>query len=152
MRRCLKRCLLAQVWVPMRLGDQHILSTSTCEQPYLPDEMLAGYREISRSFVFPTERRSGSFLGLPGRVFISKVPEWTSNVSYYNKVEYLRADHAAHHEVRGSIAVPVFDSPEMSCCAVLELVTTKEKSNFNAELETVCNALQVSIPFPFLYC
>ena len=88
----------------------------------------------------------------PGRVFISKVPEWTSNVSYYNKVEYLRADHAAQHEVRGSIAVPVFDSPEMSCCAVLELVTTKEKSNFNAELETVCNALQVSIPFPFLYC
>ena len=142
--------ILAQVWVPMRLGDQHILST--WEQPYLLDEMLAGYREISRSFVFPTERRSGSFLGLPGRVFISKVPEWTSNVSYYNKVEYLRADHAAQHEVRGSIAVPVFDSPEMSCCAVLELVTTKEKSNFNAELETVCNALQVSIPFPFLYC
>nr|POE97706.1 protein nlp9 [Quercus suber] len=132
--------ILAQVWVPMRLGDQHILST--WEQPYLLDEMLAGYREISRSFVFPTERRSGSFLGLPGRVFISKVPEWTSNVSYYNKVEYLRADHAAQHEVRGSIAVPVFDSPEMSCCAVLELVTTKEKSNFNAELETVCNALQ----------
>ena len=142
--------ILAQVWVPMRLGDQHILST--WEQPYLLDEMLAGYREISRSFVFPTERRSGSFLGLPGRVFISKVPEWTSNVSYYNKVEYLRADHAAQHEVRGSIAVPVFDSLEMSCCAVLELVTTKEKSNFNAELETVCNALQVSIPFPFLYC
>lgn len=132
--------ILAQVWVPMRLGDQHILST--WEQPYLLDEMLAGYREISRSFVFPTERRSGSFLGLPGRVFISKVPEWTSNVSYYNKVEYLRADHAAQHEVRGSIAVPVFDSLEMSCCAVLELVTTKEKSNFNAELETVCNALQ----------
>ncbi|KAL4632280.1 hypothetical protein ACB092_04G038500 [Castanea dentata] len=132
--------ILAQVWVPMRLGDQHILST--CEQPYLLDEMLAGYREISRSFIFPTERRSGSFLGLPGRVFTSKVPEWTSNVSYYNKVEYLRADHAAQHEVRGSIAVPVFDSPEMSCCAVLELVTTKEKTNFNAELETVCNALQ----------
>ena len=152
MRRCLKRCLLAQVWVPMRLGDQHILSTSTCEQPYLPDEMLAGYREISRSFVFPTERRSGSFLGLLGRVFISKVPERTSNVSYYNKIKYLQADHAAQHEVHGSIAVPVFDSPEMSCCAVLELVTPKEKSNFNAELETVCNALQVSIPFPFLYC
>ncbi|KAK9997351.1 hypothetical protein SO802_022037 [Lithocarpus litseifolius] len=99
--------ILAQVWVPMRLGDQHILST--CEQPYLLDEMLAGYREISRSFVFPKERRS---------------------------------DHAAQHEVRGSIAVPVFDSPETSCCAVLELVTTKEKSNLNAELETVCNALQ----------
>ncbi|GMY32603.1 protein NLP8-like [Fagus crenata] len=132
--------ILAQVWVPMKLGNQHILST--CQQPYLLDEMLAGYREVSRLFVFPTEKRPGSFLGLPGRVFISKVPEWTSNVSYYNKIEYLRSEHAAHHEVRGSIALPVFDSTEMSCCAVLELVTTKEKLNFDAELETVCNALQ----------
>nr|POF25050.1 protein nlp9 [Quercus suber] len=90
--------ILAQV-LGSHEADQHILST--CEQPYLLDEMLAGYREISRSFVFPTERRSGSFLGLP-----------------------------------------VFDSPEMACCAVLELVTPKERSNFNAELETVCNAFQ----------
>ncbi|KAK7816022.1 protein nlp8 [Quercus suber] len=30
----------------------------------------------------------------------------------------------------------------MACCAVLELVTPKERSNFNAELETVCNAFQ----------
>uniref|UniRef100_A0A2N9GPI8 RWP-RK domain-containing protein n=1 Tax=Fagus sylvatica TaxID=28930 RepID=A0A2N9GPI8_FAGSY len=120
--------ILAQVWVPMRLGNQHILST--CQQPYLLDEMLAGYREVSRLFVFPTERRPGSFLGLPGRVFISKVPKWTSNVSYYNKIEYLRSEHAAHHEVRGSIALAVFFSAEMSCYAVLELVTTKEKLNF----------------------
>ena len=98
--------ILAQVWVPMRLGNQHILST--CQQPYLLDEMLAGYREVSRLFVFPTERRPGSFLGLLGHVFISKVPEWTSNVSYYNKIEYLRSEHAAHHEVRGSIALAVF--------------------------------------------
>ncbi|KAK7816024.1 protein nlp8 [Quercus suber] len=84
--------ILAQV-LGSHEADQHILST--CEQPYLLDEMLAGYREISRSFVFPTERRSGSFLGLPGCVFISKVQEWTSNVSYYNKIEYLQADQAA---------------------------------------------------------
>ena len=72
--------ILAQVWVPMRLGNQHILNT--CQQPYLLDEMLAVYREVSRLFVFPTERRPSSFLGLPSCVFISKVSEWTSNVSY----------------------------------------------------------------------
>ncbi|KAG2727716.1 hypothetical protein I3843_01G165600 [Carya illinoinensis] len=132
--------ILAQVWVPMRLGDHYVLSTS--EQPYLLDQMLAGYREVSRLFTFSAERGSDSFLGLPGRVFISKVPEWTSNVSYYNKIEYLRVDHAANHEVRGSIALPVFDSPAMSCCAVLELVTTKEKPNFDKEMEIVCNALK----------
>ncbi|KAF5950408.1 hypothetical protein HYC85_012401 [Camellia sinensis] len=134
--------ILAQVWVPIKHGDQYILST--CEQPYLLDQMLAGYREVSRAFTFSAEVKPGSFPGLPGRVFISKTPEWTSNVVYYNKTEYLRVQHAVKHGVRGSIALPIFeDDPlEMSCCAVLELVTTKEKPDFDLEMETVCHALQ----------
>lgn len=134
--------ILAQVWVPIKLGDQFILSTS--EQPYLLDPVLAGFREVSRTFNFSAEGKPGSFLGLPGRVFISKVPEWTSNVGFYNKNEYLRMDHAINHEVRGSIVVPVFDlHSEMPCCAVLELVTTTEKPGFDRELEIFCHALQV---------
>ncbi|XP_031266429.1 protein NLP8-like isoform X1 [Pistacia vera] len=132
--------ILAQVWVPIKHGDQYILSTS--DQPYLLDQMLAGYREVSRAYTFSTEVKPGSIHGLPGRVFISKVPEWTSNVVYYNKDEYLRVTHAVNHAVRGSIALPVFEYPEMSCCAVLELVTVKEKPNFDLEMENVCNALQ----------
>ncbi|KAJ7947470.1 Plant regulator RWP-RK family protein, putative isoform 1 [Quillaja saponaria] len=133
--------ILAQVWVPIKHGDHYILSTS--EQPYLLDQMLAGYREVSRTFTFSTEGKPGSFLGLPGRVFISKVPEWASDVGYYNKTEYARVEHAISYEVCGSIAIPIFDlHTEMSCCAVLELVTTEEKSNFDRELEAVCHALQ----------
>ncbi|KAI6699149.1 hypothetical protein NL676_019268 [Syzygium grande] len=67
--------ILAQVWVPIKLGDQHVLSTF-------------------------------------------------------------------HHNIRGSIALPVFDSSDKSCCAVLELVTMKEKPNFDSEMEKVCLALQ----------
>ncbi|KAL9268184.1 NLP9-like protein [Drosera capensis] len=131
--------ILAQLWVPVRHGDRYILSTS--EQPYLLDHALAGYREVSRTFNFSAERTPGSFPGLPGRVFISKIPEWTSNVSYYSTAEYLRFQHAADHQVRGSIAVPVFSS-ETQCCAVLELITLKEKPNFDSEMETLCHALQ----------
>lgn len=136
------RGILAQVWVPMKNGDQYILSTS--EQPYLLDQTLTGYREVSRSFTFSAELKPGSFSGLPGRVFSSRIPEWTSNVMYYNKAEYLRVQHAVDHEVRGSVAIPVFedDSPERPCCAVLEIVTTKEKSNFDLEIKNVCRALQ----------
>ncbi|KAK6122862.1 hypothetical protein DH2020_043388 [Rehmannia glutinosa] len=134
--------ILAQVWVPMQNGDRYILST--CEQPYLLDQTLSGYREVSRLFTFAAETKPGSFPGLPGRVFASKIPEWTSNVMYYNKAEYVRVQHAVDHEVRGSIALPIFedDSIEKSCCAVLELVTMKEKSNFDLEMENVCRALQ----------
>ncbi|XP_020223286.1 protein NLP8 [Cajanus cajan] len=134
--------ILAQVWVPIKHGDQFILSTS--EQPYLLDQMLAGYREVSRTFTFSAEGKSGCFLGLPGRVFTSKVPEWTSDVGYYSMSEYLRFEHAINHKVRGSIAFPIFDMhSELPCCAVLELVTTKEKADFDKELEIVCRALQL---------
>ncbi|KAI7757638.1 hypothetical protein M8C21_002034 [Ambrosia artemisiifolia] len=134
--------ILAQVWVPIKEGDMYVLST--CEQPYLLDQALAGYREVSRGFTFSADVRPGRFRGLPGRVFMSKVPEWTSNVAHYTKGEYLRIDHALSHEVRGSIAVPVFedDSSDKSCCAVLELVTMKEKTNFCAEMDRLCQALE----------
>ncbi|XP_047981428.1 protein NLP9-like isoform X1 [Salvia hispanica] len=136
------RGILAQVWVPMKNGDQYILSTS--EQPFLLDQTLVGYREVSRSFTFAAESKAGSFSGLPGRVFASRIPEWTSNVMYYSKGEYHRVQYAIDHEVRGSIAIPVFDDEllESPCCAVLELVTTMEKSNFDLEMENVCRALQ----------
>ncbi|KAK4489098.1 hypothetical protein RD792_004892 [Penstemon davidsonii] len=134
--------ILAQLWVPVKNGDHYILSTS--EQPYLLDQTLFGYREVSRTFTFPVESRPGSFPGLPGRVFTSKIPEWTSNVMYYNKAEFLRVQYAADHQVRGSLALPIFedDLVEGSCCAVLELVTTEEKPNFDSEIENVCRALK----------
>ncbi|KAL5152403.1 Protein NLP8 [Glycine soja] len=138
--------ILAQVWVPIKDGDQFILSTS--EQPYLLDQMLAGYREVSRTFTFSAEGKSGCSLGLPGRVFTSKVPEWTSNVGYYSMSEYLRFEHAINHKVCGSIAFPIFDlHSELPCCAVLELVTTNEKPDFDGELEIVCRALQACFYF-----
>ncbi|KAJ6677703.1 PLANT REGULATOR RWP-RK FAMILY PROTEIN [Salix viminalis] len=133
--------ILTQVWVPIRSGDQYMLSTS--EQPYLLDQMLAGFREVSRTFTFSAEVKPGVPLGLPGRVFISKVPEWTSNVRYYREAEYLRAKHAVDHDVRGSFAIPIFDPDQMSCCAVLELVTVKEKPDFASDMKNVCHALEV---------
>ncbi|XP_027166952.1 protein NLP9-like isoform X1 [Coffea eugenioides] len=134
--------ILAQVWIPIRDGNRYILST--CEQPYLLDQALSGYREVSRAFTFSAEVKPGSFLGLPGRVFASRVPEWTSNVMYYKEAEYLRVQHALDHEVCGSIAFPVFedDSFDLSCCAVLELVTIKEQPHFDLEMDSVCRALQ----------
>nr|GMD57205.1 protein NLP9-like [Ipomoea batatas] len=134
--------ILAQVWFPMKEGDKFFLSTY--EQPFLLDHVLAGYREVSRKFTFDAENKPGSVPGLPGRVFSSRIPEWTSNIAYYREAEYLRIHHAVNHEVRGSIALPVFedDQVETPCCAVLEVVTVKEKSDFDSEIEKVCQALQ----------
>ncbi|XP_023639704.1 protein NLP8 isoform X1 [Capsella rubella] len=132
--------ILAQVWTPIKTGDQYVLST--CDQAYLLDPRLSQYREVSRKFTFAAEANHCSFPGLPGRVFISGVPEWTSNVMYYKKDEYLRMKHAIDNEVRGSIAIPVLEESGTSCCAVMEFVTSKEKPNFHMEMDSVCRALQ----------
>lgn len=132
--------VLVQVWIPVTNGDHQVLTTS--DQPFLLDERLTRYREISRQFTFSATEGPGLFPGLPGRVFISGMPEWTSNVMYYNPSEYLRVNYAVHNEVRGSLAMPVFDSSGDSCCAVLEVVMTQEKDNFCSEMDNLSNALQ----------
>ncbi|WOG87741.1 hypothetical protein DCAR_0206972 [Daucus carota subsp. sativus] len=65
--------ILAQLWILVKDRDQ--LKLSTCEHPYLLDHMLARYREISRRFTFPAEVELGSSLGLPNRVYASKISE-----------------------------------------------------------------------------
>ncbi|PWZ37599.1 Protein NLP2 [Zea mays] len=136
-RKSLSDGVLAQVWMPVEHNGRVVLSTS--EQPYLLDQDLAGYREVSRNFLFSVKEEPGLHLGLPGRVFISGVPEWTSSVTYYSKPEYLRMEHALLHEIRGSLAMPVYDPSKGSCCAVLELVTNKEKTDFDAEMDIGVN-------------
>nr|CAB3489484.1 unnamed protein product [Digitaria exilis] len=134
--------ILVQVWMPVKHGECQVLTTS--DQPFLLDQSLTGYREISRQFMFSAAGGPGQFPGLPGRVFMSGMPEWTSNVMYYHDSEYLRAEHAVRHEVRGSLAVPVFDfsGPLDSCCVVLEVVMTQEKDNFCSEIDDISKALQ----------
>ncbi|KAL6903627.1 hypothetical protein ACP4OV_004440 [Aristida adscensionis] len=139
-RKSLSDGVLAQVWMPVEHDGHVVLSTS--EQPFLLDQVLAGYREVSRHFLFSVKEEPGRHLGLPGRVFISGVPEWTSSVLYYSKPEYLRMEHAVHHDIRGSLAMPIYDPNRGSCCAVLELVTNREKPDFDAEMDSVCSALQ----------
>ena len=77
-------------------------------------------------------------------MFIYKIPEWTSSVIYYSKLEYLQAKHASDHEVRGSFAL-IFDPDDMSCCAVLELVSVKEKPYFNSKMKMFSFALLYTI-------
>ncbi|CAN6844884.1 unnamed protein product [Brassica oleracea] len=81
--------ILAQVWTPIKTGDQYMLST--CDQAYLLDPRLSQYREVSRKLTFASKPNQCSY---PGRVFIFGLREWTSNVMYYKKDEYLRDKHA----------------------------------------------------------
>lgn len=136
--------VLAQIWAPVKNGGRYVLTTSG--QPFVLDPHSTGlhqYRMVSLMYMFSVDGETEGALGLPGRVFQQKVPEWTPNVLYYSNKEYSRRDHALHYNVRGTLALPVFEPAGQSCVGVLELIMTSQKINYAPEVDKVCKALEV---------
>ncbi|KAK1297728.1 Protein NLP1 [Acorus calamus] len=135
--------VLVQLWVPIKRGDRHVLTTRG--QPFSLNpgcERLVKYRTVSAGYHFSAEEGSGEALGLPGRVFMWKVPEWTPDVQYFSSFDYPRVTHAQMYNVRGTLAIPVFETGSRSCLGVVEVVTTTQMTNYRTDLENICNALQ----------
>ncbi|KAK2978640.1 hypothetical protein RJ640_019097 [Escallonia rubra] len=135
--------VLAQVWAPVKKGDRYVLTTSG--QPFVLDPSSSGlhhYRMVSLMYMFSVDEQSEGSLGIPGRVFQKKLPEWTPNVQYYSSIEYPRLNHALHYNVQGTVALPVFERSGQSCVGVVELIMTKQKINYAPEVDKVCKALE----------
>ncbi|KAL5706155.1 hypothetical protein ACHQM5_024361 [Ranunculus cassubicifolius] len=134
---------LIQIWVPVKKGNKNVLSTS--DQPFFFDpncQRLAHYRDVSVKYQFAAEENSGVSVGLPGRVYLEKVPEWTPDVRFFSKDEYPRIGYAQEYDVRGTVAVPIFERGNQTCLGVLEVVMTSQKIDFHSELESVCKGLE----------
>ncbi|CAH2067563.1 unnamed protein product, partial [Thlaspi arvense] len=145
-----ERGSLIQLWVPVDRGGKRVLTTK--EQPFSHDPMcqrLAHYREISVNYQFSTEQEdsnsnssSKDLVGLPGRVFLGQVPEWTPDVRFFKNEEYPRVQHAQDCDVRGTLAIPVFEQGSKTCLGVIEVVMTTQMVKLRPELESICRALQ----------
>ncbi|KAK1273376.1 Protein NLP4 [Acorus gramineus] len=135
--------VLVQLWMPISRGGRHVLTTHG--QPFSLNpccERLVNYRTVSVGYHFSAEEGSDEALGLPGRVFVGKVPEWTPDVQYFSSYEYPRVNHAQMYDVRGTLALPFFEGGSKSCLGVVEVVMTTQKINYRDDLENICNALQ----------
>ncbi|KAH0871080.1 hypothetical protein HID58_078102, partial [Brassica napus] len=135
--------VLAQVWAPVRKNGRDLLTT--LGQPFVLNPNGNGlnqYRMISLTYMFSVDSDCDIELGLPGRVFRQKLPEWTPNVQYYSSKEFSRLDHALHYNVRGTLALPVFNPSGESCIGVVELIMTSEKIHYAPEVDKVCKALE----------
>ncbi|XP_078439350.1 plant regulator RWP-RK family protein isoform X2 [Wolffia australiana] len=145
--RCFKDSLdqhvLVQVWAPVTCGNRQMLTTS--EQPFVLDPRcisLLQYRTVSLNYLFSVDDHDEGDLGLPGRVYCQKSPEWTPDVQYYSRKEYPRLTHALNYNVKGSLALPVFEPHYKKCVAVVELIMTSPKINYAFEVDRVCKALE----------
>lgn len=143
--------ILAQIWAPVKIENRYKLTTSG--QPFVLDPKSNGlyqYRTVSLMYMFSLDGENDEILGLIGRVYQQKLPEWSPNVQYYSSKEYSRLNHALHYNVRGTLALPVFESlGGQSCVAVLELIMTSQMINYAPEVDKVCKALQVWLLFNF---
>ncbi|XP_076892888.1 protein NLP5-like [Bidens hawaiensis] len=134
---------LIQIWLPETREGTKILSTNDQLFSLGPGcPQLSKFRNISETYWFATEDDSKDIVGLPGRVFMGKVPEWTPDVRFFKPVEYPRVVHAQEYDVRGSVAVPIFYRDRRSCLGVIEVVMTTRKSNYALEIEDCCKALE----------
>ncbi|ESQ50799.1 hypothetical protein EUTSA_v10022536mg [Eutrema salsugineum] len=133
---------LVQIWVPFQQEGKNFLTTWA--QPHLFNQeysSLAKYRHVSENYNFPADEGSKD-VGLPGRVFLQKLPEWTPDVRFFRSDEYPRIKEAQKCDVRGSLALPVFERGSGTCLGVVEIVTTTQKMNYGPELENICKALE----------
>ncbi|KAI4375792.1 hypothetical protein MLD38_013618 [Melastoma candidum] len=144
LKECTKnKDLLIQIWVPVRKGGRNVLTTY--DQPFslAPNsKSLENYRNVSSAYDFPAEQDTKEAVGLPGRVYLGKLPEWTPDVRFFRSEEYPRVSFAQQYNVQGSLALPVFERGSGTCLGVVEIVMTSQKINYRPELETVCKALE----------
>ncbi|KAL1188503.1 Protein NLP1 [Cardamine amara subsp. amara] len=134
---------LVQIWVPIQQEGKSFLTTWA--QPHLFNQeysSLAKYRHVSETYNFPADEGTKEFVGLPGRVFLQKLPEWTPDVRFFRREEYPRIKEAQKCDVRGSLALPVFERGSGICLGVVEIVTTTQKMNYRQELKKICKALE----------
>lgn len=142
---------LIQIWLPIQQEGKNFLTT--LEQPHFfnPKYLsLKRYRDASVEYNFLADEDSKESVGLPGRVFLGKLPEWTPDVRFFRSEEYPRIKEAQKCDVRGSLALPVFESGSGTCLGVVEIVTTTQKMNYRPELENICKALEVFFSSPSL--
>lgn len=137
--------VLIQFWIPKKIHDSERTVLTTYDQPFELDSncrRLVDYRTVSTTYNFSADIDSDGAFGLPGRVFVGKVPEWTPDVRLFSSFEYPRVNHAQHFDIRGSLALPVFDLANKSCLGVLEVVMTTGKNEYSSDLDNICKALR----------
>ncbi|KAG5239373.1 protein NLP [Salix suchowensis] len=145
LKNCIQdRDILIQIWLPMEKEGKRVLAT--IDQPYFVNpscKSLASYRKVSTAYHFQAEGDPQSSVGFPGRVFLEKLPEWTPDVRLFRREEYPHTDHAVQHNIRGSLALPLFkQGSDQTCLGIVEIATTIQKISYRPELQDICKALQ----------
>ena len=92
--------ILGEIWAP---HDHGLFLRWKAAWP-ISDHELVKFIEFSRSFIFaPGE-------GMPGRIWLTKKPEWEDDVSKTSESSFLKAKFAEESGIKAAFGFPVLDS------------------------------------------
>nr|AGR88904.1 nodule inception protein 1 [Datisca glomerata] len=145
LRECTKdRDVLIQIWVPARSkGSQQDVTTNY--RKIIPGDNyhLGGGDEENWQEIGGVGYGYG--YGLPCRGMMGKnmQDQWGFDVRFIRKDEYMRFSYGQQVDVRGCLALPVFERGSGICLGVVEiLMTTQRQLNYRPELDYINEALE----------
>nr|XP_043616608.1 protein NLP6-like [Erigeron canadensis] len=137
-----KEHVLVQFWSPRLVGKSWELTT--VDRPYglgTSDNGLFRYRQHSENHpILLDEDKQEKDFGPPARVFRQGLPEWTCDLTNYSRGDFPAQDFAIRCNLRGYLALPVFDST--GCVGVLEFLTSSGYTSMAYEVQEIHKALK----------
>jgi GAF domain len=115
---------VAEAWIVNE--DKTVLECSSAY--YTTTSGLEKFRKLSEKMFF------ASGIGLPGRVWSSKRPEWDADVSEMSENLFLRASIARQVGIKAGLGIPVLDRGEVRAVMVFYMLERKEQDRSLVDL------------------
>ncbi|KAL0340572.1 UNVERIFIED_CONTAM: protein NLP7 [Sesamum radiatum] len=136
---------LFQFWEVKRQADKSFLTT--LDQHFALGTQCKGlcwYRKhcMDRQY-FVDDGAKEEELGPLGRVFRSRIPEFTPDIRLYSTKEFPHRDYAIQCGLRTYLALPIFNLHKSECLGVLEWIDFEAKDG-KPHTDLIRNALEVA--------
>jgi PAS domain S-box-containing protein len=106
-----------EAWIPNL--NQNVMECSSAW--YSKTKDLLEFRQQSKTFTFPPG------VGIPGRVWVSKQPEWHQDVSRETNQSYLRAHIASEIGLKAALGIPLLANDDVITVLVFYMFEAREE-------------------------
>ena len=124
-----------EAWIPIQDGKAHFYSPVW----YSSDDHLLNFRKISEKYVF----YPGT--GLPGRVWLSKQPEWIPDVAAISETVFPRVNVARELGIKAGLGVPIIVGNNVVAVLVFLMFRSQEKDAQMVDIVTAVAAQLSSV-------
>ncbi|HEY9620399.1 MAG TPA: ATP-binding protein [Crinalium sp.] len=106
---------------------------------YSTTDQTLEFRQQSESFAFPPG------VGIPGRIWLSKQPEWHKDVSHESEQRYLRAQLALNVGLKAALGIPLIANDEVVAVFVFYRFEARDEDQRLIDLISVSTELGLFI-------